>query len=455
MGKASKIAVGVVALACVYPLSSWLVGKEVEKRIDQQYQWMLRDPSMHLVSRDYRRGIFTATDKTVYTYGDPGTGEQRIATETHIHHGPFPGLAVFAAATAASESTWELTWHMEEEPFHIEPLPIHYDSIFSFDGIGAIKVAIPPFERTLESGYVNFDGFEGDGTLAYEDGTGRFSVKLKGRSEGGAFGNEIFSGQFSALTVDFDMRQVFEDRLLSVGNFGLGLGELLIGDDGDMTTRLKDIRYQSNSSARGELLDSDDSLNIADISINGGDFGSLALDFSLSGLHARTLADSYDGIPVLDDPAYENEGMALFARMGELLRHQPEMTLKRFALQTSEGDLEISGRAGFGEVTAEEAQSWPRLWNKLDVEVEIAAAPAFVNPRRLRDALVEEGLLVRNDKELHSTIRLRHGELTFNGEAFDPRIFFPLMPETDGEDESFYEPMEEEAQADDSAAGEE
>ncbi len=472
-----RIALVAVPLLLTYPAAAWLVGQRVEAAIARNYQLLDENPSLRIVARDYRRGIFSASETlTLEVFGNlapwPGAsllpasaGEGaplRLTIRSHIRHGPLPGLASVGAATVDSELLADAPLRERLAEILGDEKPLQLRSEYRFDGGGSSTLRIPAFSTYWPAREgAGRDTLAWDGltlNLDFAAGMQRYSLHAEApRLElKGARG-----GQLTMLGVRLEgtQQRVFADEpLLYAGVQKLSMARLIVGggEGGGEPVDMRRVRCEAEVPVKGDYIDLVARLGSESLRVGGRDYGPANYDFSLRHLHARTAAAFYREVMRLSaDPALQAAALeapatllASLATPGmELLRHGPELGIDRLAFRSPHGDASLVAHFRVNGAQTQDLGNPLTLLAKLDADADIllpegllgemaaagdqgvsgagdavdaaVGAPAAAFGARLAD-FVARGLVARNGAMLRSRLAFSKGRLTVNGRPFDP-----------------------------------
>ena len=174
MNKTAKIALMTVPLALAYPAAAWVMGQQIETAIGEHYQLLAENPSAKIVSRDYQRGVFSATETvTIELFSNvtaavarqqqeamaanpgvklPPVKPLQIAVRSVIRHGPLPGFSKLAAAVVDSELVLDGELQQQVAAVFGTQKPLEVHSEYRFDGGGISTVRSPGFSTNWAAG---------------------------------------------------------------------------------------------------------------------------------------------------------------------------------------------------------------------------------------------------------------------------------------------------------------
>ncbi|MFN3988583.1 MAG: YdgA family protein [Rhodocyclaceae bacterium] len=479
MSNSKKIAVVAVAAAIAVPASAWWMGRTIEATYDEQYRQIAELPYLNIVSRDYQRGLFSATEQVTLELSeewvrglllaqdnvDPDLLDEaaavRFTLKTHVKHGPLPGWSTFGAGEA--DVTLVLDESLRERATELfgnkSPLSAHVK--FRFDGGGVASMTSPAFE------YAKTDDASGEASsvswggahmiLEFSRDMAEYTMQFDlPRLELKAGNGHVL---FSDLSMAGDQHRPFDDEnMFYVGNVKLSLGHLRVAgmesedDFGDVVTseplEIARVVYDIAMPMRGDYVDLSAKFAADQFQVGEQDYGPVHYDFSLNRLHARTVAKLYR---TLMESYYDPELQAaaaydpsvLFAPMTEpavsLLAYNPELSLDRISFNSAHGTASLSARARFDNLQPEEVGNPFALMFKLDASGELSlplgligdiqknaagseeeAAEMTMMFEQQLEQFVQQGYVQRDGDRLSTRIAFKGGELTVNDKPFNP-----------------------------------
>lgn len=458
MNKNTAAALAAVPLTLVlaYPATAWIVGQRVETAIAQNYRLLDDNPSVKIVSRDYQRGLFSATETlTVELLGNvtQAMARQRqeaiaanpgvqlppvrpilLTVRSRIQHGPFPGLRSFAAASVDSELVLAGELQKQVEGVLGDQKPLQVRSEYRFDGSGTSTLASPAFST-------HWQASEGAGhnTLAwgglsmhvdFAPGMRRYSIRaeapkleLKG-SRGGQL-------TLAEMRLEGSQQRVFDDDpLLYSGAQRLTVARLAVaaGESGGEPVEARRVSYEAEIPVNGEFIDLIGRLGSESLRIDGKDYGPAHYDFSLRHLHARTAAAFYRELLRLSSDAEvqlaaQAEPARLFAPLAkpalELLKHGPELSVDRISFRSPHGDAALAARVRLKDLQAQDVSNPLLLLAKLDASADIALPEGLLGevagPVAAPEGEAATGVLVDPAAQRGELLRQRVAALTAQG----------------------------------------
>lgn len=467
-----------VAVALAYPATAWVLGKQVEAVLDDQYK-LLADSPYKVVKRDYRRGVFGSTEVvTIELFGDimkslekaqKDAGAQspqgeavpagavkpiQLTFRSEIKHGPLPGLSNFGAAVVDSELVLDGDVKKELAKVMGDRKPLLMHTVLGFTGGGVSTVSSPAFSTTLpgkdEGVSLAWDGV--NMTIDFARNLKSYTIRADApklevkNSQGAQF---VMSG----LHLQGNQKRVFDDEpMLYSGDMKLSLAQISAvgGKPENELVLLKQVAYDIDMPVNGEFIDIAAKLGAEVVQVGKQAYGPAHYDVSFNHLHARTMAKLYRAwLKLYSDPAFFSVSAhggspgKLFATLGEpaleLLKHNPEIRVDRISFNSKHGETSMAARAKLKDAKPEEFSNPLMLLARLEAGAEISLPEGLISemagPRpdakedaAARAAMVqqqiagfaEQGYVLREGGSIKSKIEFANGQLTVNGKPFNP-----------------------------------
>ncbi len=418
MDKAVKISFIAVplALALAYPASAWVIGKQVENAISEQYQLLAENPSAKIVERDYQRGFFGATETvTLELFGEMAkaiANQQqemirenpdarlpepfkpiRITIRSSIQHGPLPGFSTLAAAVVDSELVLddELQKRIGAVIGNQKPLQVHTQ--YRFDGGGMSTMTSPAFSTNWAAkqgegrNSLTWDGISMN--VDFEKGMKRYSLQAEAPrlelkdSQGGAV-------RLAGMRLEGSQQRVFEDDpLLYAGSQKFTLAEvnLTTGKEGGSPVSLKQLASSVEIPVNGDFIDVAVKIGAESLQLEKQNYGPAHYDVSVRHLHARTALSFYRTLLKLySDPALQlaaqSDPKLLLGPLAkpalELMKFSPEISIDRVSFRSPEGDATLAARLKLRDFKDEDLGNPMMLIAKLDIGAEVSLPEAML-----------------------------------------------------------------------------
>ncbi|HEY4338892.1 MAG TPA: YdgA family protein [Steroidobacteraceae bacterium] len=452
MNRTTKyLVIGLVVLCLAYPGFAWLIGLQVEASMLKREQQALGQypGAITLVSRQYHRGVYGATEELTYGVGiaalralaplapaaDAAT--LRVTIHNTIHHGPLPQFRTLGLATVSSQV--ELPAALSAKLRALlggEPV-IRIRSRLGWFGALTTAIASPAYEGRLADGVqISWRGLEASGT----SNASLTASSLQGTLVSLNVKSAKLQTELDGLQIRADLKRVLEG--LSTGPFSL---------------KIATVKWQSlPSSSRGLLQ----GLSIGGSGTVAGDYYKSAADFSADviqtpdfsvthaaysvsaeHLHAPTLAamikdarasraDPSSASPLPPQAALEN----LKKNGIELLLHEPVLNISHIGFVMPEGELRLSATASAPGLTQEDLDG-PRFQAALmqhlnvgaDVRIDAALATRLLANNGRKDALAaqmqtleQQGYIKRDGAALTAHLTFVAGKISVNGHPYPP-----------------------------------
>jgi uncharacterized protein YdgA (DUF945 family) len=423
----------------------------IERRLQQTEQQVLSNSSyFKLVSRDYRRGVFSSTEDVTYGLSDSfgqllstsSTGAAlsslRLTVHNTIEHGPLPGFRRLALAAIDSQLLAPVAMRQAvEAALQGRPL-LQGHMILHWSGDSESTFESPAFQYRLSDGTrIVWDGVDGTGhaSSAMEHWSG--SMKAPGLTVDGPKGQFELQG----LTFSADMQRALD--AFYVGHSEAHLSSVTAHAPSGMPLSVQSITLQSDSSLNAGYLDQHVSVSADRLDVAQFSFTRVGYVQSLSHLHADSLAAL---VAALRDARPEaTSGQATpqqaaraqataFSRYGlALAMHEPVLSIERFSFAAPEGEFRLSAKLAIPGLSQQELQgpaAMAALMMHLDATAQLRVDAPLLDKllqadgkRELTsvlDQLERQGYLRRDGNAYTTSLVYHAGALTINGLPYGP-----------------------------------
>ncbi|MBK6973807.1 MAG: YdgA family protein [Sterolibacteriaceae bacterium] len=411
MKKSALIAVIAVPIVLAYPAAAWVLGKQVDTALAEQYKHIESIPYIKVIDRQYERGVFASSEVVTFEVlgdmfrsiekmqkeaaaADPEQAEPapahpplqplRFTVRSQIKHGPAPGMSAFAAAIADSELVLDGPAQQELAKLIGDKKPLTAHTVYRFDGGGNAVVASPAFAATFPGEEPNtVNRFSWEGFSANVD----FTKNLQSYTmTGEAPKLEMLDGKgvamvMTGLKFSGEQTRIFDDEpLLYSGSQRFTLAQMSIADKSGKAgppVLLKQVAYDIALPVNGEFIDMVAKMGAESVQIGEQNYGPAHYDFSLKHLHARTTAKLYRAMmKMYSDPVALADPTKAFAPLAEpgleLLKHNPEFRIDRLSFKTPQGEAAGSASAKLKDAKPEDLANPMMLLAKLEASADIA-----------------------------------------------------------------------------------
>ena len=469
MSKSVKVVALVAGLAAAgYVGGTWYMGKTVESAVGSWYdQAGSQLPYMKVISRDYNRSLFGATDDVVVQISkdylktmaegspdmmqaideiDPGVLELHIHSD--IKHGPLPGAAPAAGRVLTTVNFSPEVRAKLDKYFGGKP-PLQADTTIGFAGGGKTQVSSPPVNVSEEGATFDWAGL--NATTDFANGFERYTLdatmpKFAMQVDGGLI--EVHN-----IKVKADQKRIFPDnQLLNSGTMNATVDSIKFAPPADQSLSglvIDDVAYDTDVPVNGEFLDIVAKMRANSIQVDGVNYGPAHLDLSFLHLHARSTATFYDAyMQLYSNPAMaeamQADPMMAFASLGqplgELLKYDPQIRFDRISFNTPAGETRMSLAVKPKGMTLEDFQNPMALVGKVTVDSELTVPMQFIASMMASSEsgldtdsafamvdmqakpLIDAGYVARNGEVLNTRLRFANGQLTANDKPVDPAL---------------------------------
>ena len=450
MNKVVPAAVVVLLGAGYLGATAW-TGKQTETRYREQIaQAQARLPFASISEQKYDKHFFTSTSTTTLQFGCPNAAGKALPTATvtsTIRHGPIAGAAL---AAAVIDTEVRIAGGNDDAQRLIAAFgpgaPLTAHTVVGFGGSTTSTVTSPAARVALGGGAeLDWQGLSGEVASA---GTGAVTYRMK--SPGLTISDPAHqaSMHLGAASLQGEGRAIAPGGMLTVGTAQGSLDSLtMAGGTGpaQFKAAFNGLAFTSATALDGELVGGTSSFN------GSGAVGDVKLDkiemkMSLKRLHAasyqRVMETFTKELYRCDTPTKTPDMSALQAKIqGDLmtlLRHSPEMSIDRIAVESGGRTGELSYGFGVEGVTDAEASlpmpallmaharahaatRLPVAWLRQLSQSSAAKLQGSVPDPSTLDVMLDnfqaQGYVVRDGDYVKSELSFAKGALTVNGKV--------------------------------------
>ena len=479
MKKIASMTLTLAVIGVAYTASAWYLGKNVEAKVNQQYDnLMASQPYLKIVDRDYRRGIFQSEETVTLALADKiaaagGPDAQPLELKFHsrIQHGPFPGFSTLGAATSETELVLSDETQAKMRKLLGDASPFLQSSHIQFDGSGSAHFSSPRFEvefpdKQGELRRITWEGF--DGRMDFTPDARAFTLHLLAPKLEISDSNGV-AMTLSDIAFEGDQQQMFEDLpFLYSGTSHFAIGKLSI-DDGKGKTGpvvVQRLVYDVDIPRQGDYLDVITRTGADNLSIGKESIGPAHMDISFRHLHARAVAAlNQKMMSIYSDPNLQGGSPeALVGQMAAqlqedaqtILAHDPQINIDRLSLSNPDGEAKLAAQVKLVGLTLEEITNPFMLMTKIEANgdlslpeemiVQLLRKPPFssqgiaeLSPEEIEARgkaaadqfqmqvamLTDQGYLNREGNLVKTNLSFKAGQLKINGKPFVPMAQTP------------------------------
>jgi uncharacterized protein YdgA (DUF945 family) len=448
------VVIGLVVLCVAYPGCAWLIGLRVEASMAKREQ-TVKDQfpgTLTVISRQYQRGVFGATEELTYgldasllkalrpIVAIPDGAALRLTVRNTIHHGPLPqfrtiGLATFSTdVTLPPDLSAKLRQLLGGEP------AIQMHGRLGWSGGTTTVIESPSYQGQLADGtQISWHGVEATGTAS----SNLSSTSLDGTAAGIGLKSAKFQAEVDGVHVSTDLKRAFD--VLYTGPFSM---------------KIDSVKWQSVPASGQNLVQG---VSIGGESSADGDYYKSAVEFGVDTVQTPRFSVTHAGYSIsfehLHGPTLAamtkamrasgmNTGVAVqpltpafmdtMKKGGiELLLHEPIISISRVGFAMPEGELRLSATASEPGLKREDIENrdgpqfQAALIEHLNVVADLRVDAALLN-RLLADSarkdavnaqiasLERQGYIKRDGTALTSHVTFVGGSLAVNGKPYVP-----------------------------------
>jgi uncharacterized protein YdgA (DUF945 family) len=440
--KAKYVAVGLAVLCLAYPGFAWLIGLQVEASMaKREQQAMAQFPgSITLISRQYHRGVYGATEDLTYGLGGSAMralaplasgsniGGLHLIVHNTIHHGPLPQFRSIGLATISTqiqlptEVSAKLRALLGSEP----TIQIH--GRLGWLGGMTTRVDSANYQARVADGTeISWQGLKASTSVNRDLSSSSVDVTVA------KFGIKSAKVQIEidALHMAADWKRAFD--LLYTGPLSLKIATVKWQSLPGSQMLLRGFFINGSGAADGDYYKSAvdigaDAVQAAGYSVSHADYS-----VSIEHLHGPTLVALMKEARAAQLPTTATtQGVGKNGM--ELLLHDPVLNISRIGFSMPEGELRLSATASAPGLKREDfdgAALQPALMQHLNVAADLridgALATRLLAGSGRRDALQgqmetleKQGYIKRDGTALTAHLTFGGGKLAVNGLPYPP-----------------------------------
>ncbi len=457
----------VVVLAVVFGLAPRWVGGKAQERYQQMVE-RLSGEGVQVTNANYDRGWFSAHATTELVLPIPsGTNETsplpnelRFTLDSKVHHGPITSLGGFGLAEIDTQVLFN------GEQIFPQNYPASLRTLVAMDGATRTLLDLPAVKLPQQEDRpaIDFRGLSGvvNADAAFDHADSRWE------SSGATIsGGKVERIEIGTLTADTQYDRGVAGLML--GNVKVALTEVTgKGIETDKSFAMNNLLIEANSNAEGQLVAASIRYHVGALSFDGQEFKDADLRISAANLYAPVLAQIQKAVNEIQSQNIppEMQGTAvmstLMTQLPLLLESDPILAIENLQIDTPKGHVEgnfkvqsiglrledLQGDMGFlTKLQADARVKLPeslvrmliaqRTRQQIDRELAMSGqqgdqAPSEEELQQLVDnateqqiaALIQQGLITRDEQNLASTAHFEQGKLTVN----DQELPLPFLP---------------------------
>lgn len=363
-------AAAVVLLGVVVVGGAAVTGVQAKKKLQAlPAEWQAQGPFVKVVSQQYDRGLFSATNTMTLQFGCGNAGGNAVTVRQTIKHGPFPGFAGFGAAVIDTEVLVPEAEKKQVAALIGDKSPFTAHTVVGFGGSTDTSFSIPSMNYTSPTGeQLRWQGLSGEvresgGKVRYDVASPGFSVNAK--DEKTSMDMKLAAlrmhGELSAGAGSFWLRPgTGEFELVSLDMTATGPAERGMPP---MKIALSQLKASAENKLEGELLSNVGRFS-ASGTINDVRVDKMEMQASIKRIHAPTyqrfMQRVIDTTSAACDMKQAVSPQVMLAQMQQdfaaLLPFNPEYSLDKLAVEIDGKRGELSYAVGISGATAADAQ---------------------------------------------------------------------------------------------------
>jgi uncharacterized protein YdgA (DUF945 family) len=428
-----------VVIAALYPITAWLMGYAIERRIDE-FQQHLNDqnPYVKVSGVSFHRGWFSSDQELTLEPAQLalGAGTLRVTVHNTIHHGPICGMTCIGLARVDSHLVFNEELQARVAAIFGGAEPLSIKSRLGLFGGGSTHVSSPAFKDAVISGA----SLASDGIAADSDYTANVDTYSTRASAPRLSYTSKDGKRFEVSNVAIDVHSKRALRTLYTGDLSFSIGKIAYGSTvGPGAFTAADVRVNSHSEIANGFLQDAVKYDLGAVQAGPVALTSTKMDVafrhldadSLERLTAQLREVNRDATITPQDRSATVLG-AIKAPMMSLLEKQPEIGIDRIVIATATGSTAITGSIKFKQLIAGDFDGdagAKALIKKVDVDLDVSIDDAFLNSlpggqsstARLQP-FVSQGLATHDNGKFHTIVGFHDGQTTFNGKTFGPPV---------------------------------
>jgi uncharacterized protein YdgA (DUF945 family) len=442
--KTKYVAVGLAVLCLAYPGFAWLIGLQVESSMAKREQQALAQypGSLTLISRQYHRGVYGATEDLTYGLGGSAMralaplasgsniGAMHLIVHNTIHNGPLPQFRSIGLATISTqiqlptEVSVKLRALLGSEP------TMQIQGRLGWLGGMTTRVDSANYQARLADGTeISWQGLKASASVNRDLSSSAADVTVANF----AVKSAKVQVEIDALHMKADWKRAFD--LLYTGPVKVKIATMKWRSLPDSRQVLVQGFFVNGSGAAdGDYYKS--AVDIGADAVQAPGYVVTHADYAVSieHLHGPTLAALMKESRAAQLPTTATaDGIKQSAI--ELLLHDPVLNISRLGFTMPEGDLRLSAMASAPGLKREDLDGAPLQMTLMqhlnvvaDLRIDAALATRLLASSGRKDALEgqidaleKQGYIKREGAALTAHLTFGGGKLAVNGLPYPPR----------------------------------
>jgi uncharacterized protein YdgA (DUF945 family) len=446
------VLIAVVAVLAAYTGAAWLIGINVQSRLESGEQDALSNARyLVLIKREYHRGVFAATEQSTYglklpvarpgaigTSAAPSGSALQLTVRNTIYHGPLPRLRAVALATVDSEVVFPPALAQKLDAILGGHPILTIRTTLGWLGGSTTDFSMPMFQAALPAGtHVTFRGMSGSATRTRNADSWIATVLFGGLDAQGPEG----SVNLGELSFDANMRRAFDAIYVGDGTVQLASAAVRIANSAPVL--MKGLSFSSASQAGGEYVNYQTRFAADQLSVQGFSFSHVVYGMRLLHLEGQSLAALSQAVRQAQGSAGGAGAAAAQARIRDaltqygvdLLVHDPVIQIQSLAFALPEGEFHLAASLSAHGVQRADLMGGPvgmialarYVDGALDLRIDdalltrlLASTPRGSAISAQLDSWKSQGYLRRDGMAWTTQIAYHAGKLTINGQPYSP-----------------------------------
>lgn len=445
------------ALAIIFGVTPYYLGKQAQQSLDTQYRTLADTFFFDVVSRDYERGWFSSTETTIVRFHPtllskinhqlPGNirilFDKPITVVNHVKHGLFANGLKPVRAVVSTEFQYDPEVKKVLTRFFGDKIVFNAHNIIELNGDGELTVQISPFDYEELSGIkLNWQGM--NATINYDNNFNKYSshfvipslnaqladqgiinlenIDIKTKSEKS---KNITLGSSESHLKRFEIVWnkdiTYNIRLNDLVNMvtDLQIGAF-INPNGNIAPNkiiINNLTYKTQTTpAETNFINSRGVFTFDKLEYGQDTYGPLTIDILAEHLHSKSLEElknRWTQINTTTHNEQETQNLALEAVRKEgagIFTNNPIFKIEKFNFNTPNGYINVNGTFELKDLTNPDLYHFKSLLQKIRANVSFDVSQTLLENFAITQArslfTVEDPTDAQEQKEIEDTIRM-------------------------------------------------